>query len=165
MGIIIVCAYCLKTMVFLAVSQISFFSYFTDILSSVPFRFFPLVFLNFNVGVLQVLGFPGGSVGKESSCWHRRCWFHPWVGKIPWRRAWRNPTPAFLPGKLHGQRSLAGYSPWGHRVGHDWSDWACVHVTGFRPCSAFFSFLPSPRPAWWFYFIFKNIYLFGREAC
>ena len=38
--------------------------------------------------------------------------FHPWVGKIPWRRAWQ-PTPVFLPGESHGQRSLAGYSPWG----------------------------------------------------
>ena len=35
----------------------------------------------------------------------------PWVGKIPWRRKWQ-PTPVFLPGKSHGQRSLAGYSPW-----------------------------------------------------
>ena len=33
----------------------------------------------------------------------------PWVGKIPWGRAWQ-PTPAFLPGESHGQRSLAGYS-------------------------------------------------------
>ena len=36
----------------------------------------------------------------------------PWVGKIPWRRKWQ-PTPVFLPGKSHGQRSLAGYSPRG----------------------------------------------------
>ena len=36
--------------------------------------------------------------------------FDPWVGKIPWRRAWQ-PTPVVLPGKSHGQRSLAGYSP------------------------------------------------------
>ena len=36
----------------------------------------------------------------------------PWVGKIPWRRAWQ-PTPVFLPGEFHGQRSLVGYSPWG----------------------------------------------------
>ena len=41
-----------------------------------------------------------------------RCRFDPWVGKIPWRRAWQ-PTPVFLPGKSHGQRSLMGYSPWG----------------------------------------------------
>ena len=36
----------------------------------------------------------------------------PWVGKIPWRRALQ-PTPVFLPGESHGQRSLAGYGPWG----------------------------------------------------
>ena len=35
------------------------------------------------------------------------------VGKIPWRRKWQ-PTPVFLLGKSHGQRSLAGYSLWGH---------------------------------------------------
>ena len=34
------------------------------------------------------------------------------MGKIPWRRKWQS-TPVFLPGKSHGQRSLAGYSPWG----------------------------------------------------
>ena len=38
-----------------------------------------------------------------------------WVGKIPWRRKWQ-PTPVYLPGESHGQRSLAGYSPWGHKV-------------------------------------------------
>ena len=40
--------------------------------------------------------------------------FHPWVEKIPWRRK-QLPTPVFLPGESHGQRTLAGYSPWGHR--------------------------------------------------
>ena len=39
--------------------------------------------------------------------------FDPWVGKIPWRRK-RQPTSVFLPGEFHGQRSLVGYSPWGH---------------------------------------------------
>ena len=38
--------------------------------------------------------------------------FDPWVGKIPWRLE-RQPTPVFLPGEFHGQRSLAGYSPQG----------------------------------------------------
>ena len=37
--------------------------------------------------------------------------FDAWVGKIPWRRKWQ-PTPVFLPGKSHGQRNLAGYSPY-----------------------------------------------------
>ena len=41
------------------------------------------------------------------------------VGKIPWRRKWQ-PSPVFLPGKSHGQRSLADYGPWGRKeVGHD----------------------------------------------
>ena len=38
--------------------------------------------------------------------------FNPWAGKIPWRREWQ-PTPVFLTGEFHGQRSMAGYSPWG----------------------------------------------------
>ena len=42
-----------------------------------------------------------------------RCGFHPWVRKIPWRRVWQL-TPVVLPGEPHGQRSLEGYSPWGH---------------------------------------------------
>ena len=43
----------------------------------------------------------------------RRPRLDSWVRKIPWRRKWQ-PTPVFLPGESHGQRSLAGYSPWGH---------------------------------------------------
>ena len=45
---------------------------------------------------------------------HERQGFYPWVGKIPWRRKWQ-PTPIFLPGEPHGERSLVGYSPWGHK--------------------------------------------------
>ena len=57
--------------------------------------------------------FPGGASGKESTCQgrrHKRHGFNPWVGKIPWRRAWQ-PTPVFLPRESHGQRTLMGYSP------------------------------------------------------
>ena len=53
--------------------------------------------------------------GKETACQCSRCKgsrFDPWVGKIPWWRAWQ-PTPVFLPGEAHGQRSLADYSPQG----------------------------------------------------
>ena len=57
------------------------------------------------------MGFPGGSDSKESACKCGRLGFNPWVRKIPWRRAWQ-PTPVFLPGESHGQRSLVGYSPW-----------------------------------------------------
>ena len=62
-------------------------------------------------------GFPGGSVvenplANEGDA--KDVGLIPWVGKIPWRRKWQ-PTPVFLLGKSHGQRSLAGYSPWGHK--------------------------------------------------
>ena len=70
----------------------------------------------------NLLGFPGGSSGKVPACQCRRCKrlrFDPWVRKFPWIRKWQ-PTPVFLPGKSHRQRSLVGYSPWGHkRVRHD----------------------------------------------
>ena len=59
---------------------------------------------------------------KESACQRRRCEFDPWVKNIPWRREWL-PTPVFLPGEFQGQKRLAGYSPGGHRVGHDGSKW------------------------------------------
>ena len=44
----------------------------------------------------------------------RRPGFNPWVGKITWRRKWQ-PTPVFVPEKSQGQRSLVGYSSWGHQ--------------------------------------------------
>ena len=61
------------------------------------------------------MGLPGDTSGKEPTCQcrrYRRCEFDLWVGKILWRRKWQ-PTPIFLPGESHGQRSLLGYSPWG----------------------------------------------------
>ena len=48
-----------------------------------------------------------------------------WVGKIPWRKEWI-PTPVFLPGEFHGQRSLAGYSPWAHKYWTQLND--CIQV-------------------------------------
>ena len=47
---------------------------------------------------------------KKKKPAYKRCGFDPWVGKLPWRRAWQ-PTPLFLPGEFHEQRSLVGYSP------------------------------------------------------
>ena len=58
---------------------------------------------------------PGRHSGKEPTCQCRRCkrcGFDPWVWKIFWSRNWQ-PTPVFLPGKFHGQRSLVGCRPWG----------------------------------------------------
>ena len=63
--------------------------------------------------------FPRDSVVKNLPANAGNHGFNLWVGKIPWRRKWQ-PTPVFLPGKSHGQRSLACYSQWGcKRVGHD----------------------------------------------
>ena len=54
-----------------------------------------------------------GSDGKEFlQC--RKPGFNPWVRNIPWKRKWQ-PTPMFLPGEPHGQRTLVGYSPWGYK--------------------------------------------------
>ena len=57
---------------------------------------------------------------KESACQcrrYRRLGLDPWVGEIPWRRAWQ-PTPVFLPGESHGQRSLASYGSQGRKESH-----------------------------------------------
>ena len=62
--------------------------------------------------LLAIINFKDGASGEKSTCQCRRREFDPWVGKIPWRRK-SQPTPVFLPGKFHGQRSLVGYSPWG----------------------------------------------------
>ena len=69
--------------------------------------------------------------GKESTCQFRRCkrhGFDPRVGRIPWRRKWL-PTPLVLPGKSHGQRSLAGYSPWGRKES-DMTERLSTHTVG-----------------------------------
>ena len=63
--------------------------------------------------------------GKEPTCQcrrNKRHRFDPWVRKIPWRKVWQ-PTPVFLSGEWHGERSLTGYGPWGHKV------WDMTEVT------------------------------------
>ena len=72
---------------------------------------------------IKCLGFPGGASGKELACQGRRQmrhWFDPWVGKILWRREWQ-PTPVFLPGESHGQRSLV-------RKSWTWLKWHHTHT-------------------------------------
>ena len=83
---------------------------------------------NTGVGSLSLLQhtFPGGLSGKESTCQCRRYEFSPWVRKIPWRRKWQS-TPVILPGKSHGQRSLAGYIPWVHSES-DRNERLCAHT-------------------------------------
>ena len=72
-------------------------------------------------GIMLTLGFPDGSSGKESACSAGEAGD---AGSIFGLRRFPGeghgqPTPVFLPGEIYGQESLAGYSPWGHRVGHD----------------------------------------------
>ena len=52
------------------------------------------------------------------------------LGKIPWRRA-RQPSAVFLPGQFHGQRSLAGYSPWGHKESDTAERTHIFHISAF----------------------------------
>ena len=69
-------------------------------------------------------GLPRWYSGKVPACQCRRFrnqGFDPWVRKVPWRRKWQ-PIPMFLPGKLHGQRSLASYSPQGPKES-DRTEW------------------------------------------
>ena len=79
------------------------------------------------------MGQQDGASGKEppgQGRRHKRHGIHPWVGKIPWRRAWQ-PTPVFLPGESHVQRSLAGYGPWGGTES-DMTERLSTHVR--KPC-------------------------------
>ena len=78
--------------------------------------------------------FPGGTCVKEPVCKCRRQkrrGFDPWVEKNPWRRKWQ-PSLVFLPGESHGQRSLAYYSPWGHKES-DTTEWL-NNNTAFSDC-------------------------------
>ena len=60
---------------------------------------------------LVLIFFPGGSLVKNLPAGDIKG-VDPCVRKIPYRRKWQS-TPVYLPGKSHGQRILAGYSPWG----------------------------------------------------
>ena len=67
------------------------------------------------------LDFPSSTVARSPrQC--RRFGLIP--GKIPWNRIWQ-PFPVFFPGKVHGQTSLAGCSPWGYMTDH-----VCMRVEG-----------------------------------
>ena len=94
---------------------------------------------------------------KESTCQCRRCQNHrfdPWVRKIPWSRKWQ-PTPIFLPGESHGQRSLVGCSPWGGEESdtterlHFHFPLSCIEEGNGNPLQC--SCLENPRDggAWW----------------
>ena len=91
------------------------------------------------------------------SCWRnclqcRRPQFDSWVRKIPWKKV-RLPTPVFFPGEFHGQRSLEGYSPWGHKESDTTERLTVSHFTTFCfqiSCHLYLCLnLPSSSPSWW----------------
>ena len=93
--------------------------YKTGSFNSVMYSTLSLLVSN-HIGILKQLG------GEESACQRRRHRFDPWVWKIPWGGK-RQPTPVFLLGKSHGQRSLASYTPCGRKQPDMMSDSAHTH--------------------------------------
>ena len=85
------------------------------------------------------MGFPGITMVKNLPQYsrHRRHGFDHCVGTIPWSNPWQ-PMPVFLPGKFHGQRSQAGYSPWGHKE-LDRTEWLSTHMHRNRYVCTFFA--------------------------
>ena len=83
----------------------------------------------------------------------RRPGFDPWVGKILWRRKWQA-IPRFLPGEVHGQRSLVGYNPWSHKE-LDMTEHTHMHV---RKGGHFFFFLLNAnlKESWKLLFFLMN---------
>ena len=82
-----------------------------------------------NLTFYKIANFPRCLSGKESACHcrrHKRCRFDPYVRNIPWSKKWQA-IPVFLPGKFHGQRSLAGSSPKGHKES-DMTKQVCTHA-------------------------------------
>ena len=73
----------------------------------------------------KLMGFPGGTSGKEPTCQcrrHKRLGFSPWMGTIPWRKKWQ-PTPVFLPGKSYGQRGSWWATVHGVEKSWTWLKW------------------------------------------
>ena len=105
-------------------------------------------------GLIHYWVFPGGTSGKESTSECKRCkgcGFHPWVGKIPWRRKCQ-PTSEFLPGEFHGQRSLVGYSPKSQTRLTNWGlthyyKYACMCAKLLQSCPTLCDFMDWSLPA------------------
>ena len=94
----------------------------------------------------MALGFPGGNSGKEPACQcrrHKRCR----SGKTPWRRSWQ-PSPIFLSGESHWQRSLGGYSPWSSEE-LDRVKWLSMHAWMTLATFSGQSYTPVPLLLHW----------------
>ena len=81
------------------------------------------------------VGFPGSSEVKAFACNVGDPGLIPGWGRFPWRRKWQ-PTPVFLPGESHGQRSLMGFSPRGRKES-DTTERLHLHLPRDNCCSDF----------------------------
>ena len=88
------------------------------------------VFTHYTVTQLNSVMIPQPQFSSLSLCSYGilslKALLSSYLWTYPWRRTGQ-PTQVFLPGEPHGQRSLAGHSPWGHRVRHNWSDLSHRH--------------------------------------
>ena len=104
-----------------------------------------VMMLPFNTLSRFVMGFPSGSDGKESAYRCKKTQVRSLGWEDPWRREWQL-TPVFLPGESHGQRSLAGYSPWSSTESDTTEQLTLRFVIAFHPRNKHFliSWLQSP---------------------
>ena len=75
----------------------------------------------------MIFGFPWWLRRYRICLQCRKPGFDHWVGKIPWRKE-QLPTPVFWPGEFHGQRNLAGYSPWDRKESHTTEQSSCTKL-------------------------------------
>ena len=106
--------------------------------NSMPPKFYIMLYAYWASLVAQKVKKPSLNVGRSG--------FNPWVQTIPCRRKWQ-PTPVFLLGEFHGQRSLAGYSPWGSQT---WlsNQHSHIHITYLRIWTVYLVFHQLSRTAY-----------------
>ena len=116
------------------------------------------------------MGFPGGSEGKTSVCDVGDPSLIPGSGRCPGEGN-GSPIPIFLPGESHGQRSLEGYSPWGHKESD--TKFVCFFImccsyfpnytVGFFYCILLYSTSKVSSKNWdWAHYVFFNVFALYR---
>ena len=108
------------------------------------------------------MGFPDGSDSKESACNAGDLGLIPGSGRSPGEQ-WQ-PTPVFLPGESHEQRSLVGYSPWGHKES-DMTQWLTLSLSSLEAGQDITSKIKDKY--WYFSNTYHKIWttVIGRPLC
>ena len=127
MPCVYMCSYMCAWIFFFFIIYICYWSIvdlcFRYIAKVIQLYIYTFIFRLFSIGyykILAVVSFPGGSDWLEIRMQYERPGFDPWVGQIPWRRAWQ-PTPVFLPGESPWTEKPGGLQSLGsQRVRHDW---------------------------------------------